>query len=82
MDLTKNYYVTLKLTNDATDNEIKTAYRRLAHKIHPDKNPDQNAKNNFQKIQDAYQILSDIKEKEIYDINSSFGKNYQSFKFS
>ncbi|MFV2014333.1 MAG: DnaJ domain-containing protein, partial [Candidatus Heimdallarchaeota archaeon] len=82
MDLSKNYYATLKLTNQATNDEIKKAYRKLAHLHHPDKNLSDNAKQTFQEIQDAYQILTDTQQKQGYDNNSYHGRYYNAFQFN
>lgn len=56
---TKNYYDTLQISKGATDVEIKKAYRKLAMKWHPDKNPDnsEEASKKFQEIGEAYDVL-------------------------
>lgn len=63
----KDYYKTLGIQRDASDEEIKKAYRRLALKFHPDKNPDTNAEEKFKEIGRAYEILSDKKKRDTYD---------------
>lgn len=67
------YYNILNLTKSASDDDIKKAYRKLAMKWHPDRNPDNKdaADKMFKKISQAYDVLSDPKKKEIYD---KFGK--------
>lgn len=60
----KNLYDTLGVRSDATADEIKRAYRRLASQHHPDKGGD---KNRFQEIQAAYDILSDTNKRSSYD---------------
>ncbi|KAF7639204.1 Cysteine string protein, partial [Meloidogyne graminicola] len=61
----KNYYDILGVNIDANDEEIKKAYRKLALKHHPDKNlNNQEAKEIFQKIQEAYKKIINIKEVE------------------
>jgi len=56
---TKNYYDALQISKGATDAEIKKAYRKLAMKWHPDKNPDnsEEASKMFQEIGEAYDVL-------------------------
>ncbi len=64
MSQSKDYYAALGLDKDATDTDIKKAYRKLAMTCHPDKNPDDpNAKEKFQAISEAYSILSDEEKK-------------------
>ena len=55
----KDYYNTLEITPQATENELKKAYRRLALKWHPDKNKEQDAEQKFKEISEAYEVLSD-----------------------
>ena len=64
----KDYYKILEINKNATDEEIKKAYRKLAKKWHPDKNlNDPRAEEKFKEIQEAYDVLSDKKKKENYD---------------
>lgn len=64
----KSYYDTLGVTKDASGDEIKKAYRRLAMKFHPDRNPNnKSAENKFKEIQEAYAVLSDDKKRSLYD---------------
>ncbi|CAO3627440.1 unnamed protein product [Cunninghamella blakesleeana] len=65
--MTKDYYEILELTVEANDNEIKKAYRKLALKYHPDKNPSPEAADKFKEISHAYEILSDTEKRRIYD---------------
>ncbi|MCH9617015.1 MAG: Chaperone protein DnaJ [Chlamydiia bacterium] len=63
-----DFYNVLGVAKDATAAEIKKAYRKLAVKYHPDKNPDDStAQDKFKKISEAYETLSDDKKRQIYD---------------
>ena len=64
-----DYYALLGLKKTATDDEIKKAYRKLAIKWHPDKNPDnkEKAQEMFKKIGEAYAVLQDKDKRAVYD---------------
>ncbi len=63
-----DYYATLGVRRDASSDEIRKAYRRLARKHHPDLNPgDKAAEERFRKVQEAYDVLSDPKKRQTYD---------------
>src|SRR5262245_59993224 len=62
-----NLYATLGVNRTATPNEIKSAYRRLARKYHPDVNADPSAASRFAQINEAYHTLIDEERRKIYD---------------
>jgi len=71
----KNFYDILGVKKDATDKDIKQAYRRLARKHHPDVNPgDKSAEAKFKEINAAYEILSDKEKRQKYD---KYGDKWQ-----
>nr|ACR44221.1 heat shock protein 40 [Pteromalus puparum] len=63
----KDYYKILGIAKGASDDEIKKAYRKMALKYHPDKNPAAGAEEKFKEIAEAYEVLSDTKKREVYD---------------
>jgi len=64
----KDYYETLNLSKSASESEIKKAYRKLAIKYHPDKNPgNKEAEQNFKDAAEAYEILSNPQKRQQYD---------------
>ena len=64
----RDYYEVLGLNRDASDDDLKKAYRRLAMKHHPDRNPDDaNAEARFKEASEAYEILSDGEKRAAYD---------------
>ena len=77
------YYDKLEIEKSATPEEIKKAYKRLAFKWHPDKNPDdrEGSEEKFKEISHAYKILSDPDTREKYDrfgipFNAFFSNNF------
>jgi len=70
-----DYYKILGVNKTATDKDIKSAYRKLARKYHPDLNPDdKDAKRKFQQINEANEVLSDPEKKKKFD---QYGENWQ-----
>ncbi len=67
----QKYYELLGITKDATDSEIKKAYRKMAMKWHPDKNSSEHAEAVFKGIGEAYEILSDPEQRRAYDNGDS-----------
>jgi len=73
-----DYYKALGVDKKATPEEIKKAFRKLAVKFHPDRNPgDKSAEDKFKEINEAYAVLSDPKKKEQYDTFGSSGFHQQ-----
>jgi len=70
-----DYYQVLGLKKDATEKDIKSAYRKLARKFHPDLNPnDKEANKKFQEVNEANEVLSDADKRKKYD---QYGENWQ-----
>ena len=71
----KDYYETLGVSRSASEDEIKTAYRKLARKLHPDLNPgDKAAEEGFKELQSAYAVVSDPEKRKMYD---QYGENWR-----
>ncbi len=76
----RDYYEILGVNRNASDTEIKKAYRRLAIKYHPDKNPgDKPAEDKFKELSEAYAVLSDGQKRAIYDQYGHAGMNSGGF---
>ncbi len=83
--MAKSLYETLEITEGVSEAEIKKAYRKLARQYHPDVNKDKGAEDKFKEINSAYEILSDKKKKQQYDMHgdSMFGgQNFHDFSRS
>ena len=64
----KDYFKILGISRNATDQEIKSAFRKLARQFHPDLHPhDEKAESEFKEINEAYEILSDHEKKKSYE---------------
>eukprot|EP01084_Bolivina_argentea_P244378 409392_1 len=88
--MSTDYYKILSIERTATPEQIKKAYRKLALKWHPDRNPDnkEEAEKHFKEIGEAYSVLSDDKKRKTYDqfgadgINSKFSSSGAHFTFN
>ena len=64
----RDYYDILGVDKDADEGELKSAYRKLAMKFHPDRNPDdKEAEKNFKELNEAYEVLKDGEKRAAYD---------------
>ena len=72
MSARKDYYKILEISRDASQSDIKQAYRKLALKFHPDKNKSPDATKKFQDIGEAYSVLSDPAKRRRYDNRTPF----------
>ncbi|OQY43115.1 MAG: hypothetical protein B6242_15310 [Anaerolineaceae bacterium 4572_78] len=74
----KDYYKTLGVAKDASADEIKKAYRKLARKYHPDVNTEKDAEDNFKDVNEAYEVLGDAEKRSKYDRLGSSWNSHQS----
>lgn len=76
----KDYYAVLGVDRQATPDQIKQAYRRLAHKYHPDISKEANAEEKFKNLQEAYDVLKDAEKRKAYDELGANWKAGQDFR--
>src|SRR3990172_6039604 len=74
-----SYYEILEIEKDADLDAIRKAYKKMALKWHPDKNPSQEAEENFKKITEAYSVLGDPEKKKVYDVYGKTGLEEHGF---
>ncbi len=74
----KDYYGALGVSREASEKEIKQAYRKLARKYHPDMNPDdKSAEEKFKEVNEAYEVLSDPEKRKLFD---QFGSEWKTWE--
>lgn len=83
--MVKKFYEVLGVPENATEDDIKKAYRKMALKYHPDKNKSPEAEAKFKSVSEAYEVLGDKTRRDKYDkvgdnpVNNSFSKNFGDF---
>src|SRR5690606_28127328 len=88
MTAKRDYYEILGVSRNATAEEIRRAYRRLARKYHPDVNREEGAEERFKEINEAYEVLGDEERRAAYDrfghagVSGGFGAAGDPFGFS
>lgn len=81
MEGTKDYYRILGVSENAAEEEIKSAYRKLAKEYHPDAHPgDKNCEEMFREVNEAYDVLGDARKRKIYDGERRGTENGESFR--
>jgi len=87
MAVKRDYYEVLGISRDATDEDIKKAFRKLAFQYHPDHNHNDGAADKFKELNEAYEVLSDHEKRANYDrfghsgANGLFGRGFEGFDF-
>jgi len=74
-----NYYILLDVDESASEDEIKRAYRKVALKYHPDRNPGEEAKERFRMAAEAYEVLRDPEKRQLYDTYGKAGLERNGF---
>ncbi|WP_027123913.1 DnaJ domain-containing protein [Mycoplasmoides pirum] len=75
----RDYYEVLGVNRNATQQEIKKAFRKLAMQYHPDRNKAPDAEDKFKEINEAYEVLNDDEKRRLYDMHGHDGLNAQGF---
>ncbi|ACF07189.1 chaperone protein DnaJ [Metamycoplasma arthritidis] len=78
----RDYYEVLGVSKNATEKEIKSAYRKLAMQYHPDRNKEQGAEEKFKEATEAYEVLSDAEKRAKYDKYGHGAFDQSSFQYS
>ncbi len=87
MVVKRDYYEVLGISRDASTEEIKRAFRKLAFQYHPDRNRDDGASEKFKEVNEAYEVLSDADKRSAYDRfghsgpENIFGRGFEGFDF-
>ena len=77
----RDYYEVLNVSRNASSEDIRKAYRRLAFQHHPDRNSEDDAAERFKEVKEAYEVLSDTEKRSLYDRfgHAATGANGQNF---
>ena len=87
MAVKRDYYEVLSVSRDASDEEIKRAFRKLAFQYHPDRNREDGTAEKFKEVNEAYEVLSDASKRSVYDryghggAEGFFGRGFEGFDF-
>src|SRR3954471_5822434 len=76
----RDYYELLGVSRDASENDIKKAFRRLARKLHPDVSEEPDAEERFREVSEAYEVLSNSETRQLYDRYGHAGLKGGSFR--
>jgi molecular chaperone DnaJ len=87
MTTRRDYYELLGINRNASEEDIKKAFRKLAFQYHPDRNPDKDATDKFKEINEAYEVLSDANKRAAFDryghdgLQRVMGRDFETFDF-